>query len=40
MGYTMAIDRLFVEFPDLRPYFYDGVEVPLDEPLRSQVISA
>lgn len=40
MGYTMAIDRLFVEFPELRRYFYEEVEPPVEEPLRSQVISA
>lgn len=39
MGYTMAIDRLFVEFPELRTYFYEDAEVPLEEPLRSQVLS-
>lgn len=40
MGCTMALDRLFVEFPKLRPYFYEDVELPSEEPLRSQVISA
>ena len=39
MGFTMALDRLFVEFPQLRRYFYEEVEVPTEEPLRSQVIS-
>jgi len=39
MGYTMAVDRLFVEFPQLRRYFYEEAEIPSEEPLRSQVIS-
>lgn len=40
MGYAMSVDRLFVEFPELRPYFYADHELPREEPLRSKVIAA
>jgi hypothetical protein len=39
MGYTMALDRVFIDLPELRPYFYDGKDVPRDEPLRSRVMA-
>src|SRR5262245_45074903 len=27
----------FLEYPELRPYFYAGLETPLDDPLRTRV---
>jgi hypothetical protein len=39
MGYTMALDRVFIDLPELRPYFYDGREVPDDEPMRARVMA-
>jgi hypothetical protein len=32
--------RLFIEHPDLRPYFYDGKALPESEPERSKVLAA
>jgi hypothetical protein len=29
---TLTLDRLFVEYPDLRPYFYDGVDIDAKDP--------
>lgn len=39
MAHTMALDRVFIENPDLRPYFYEGEPIPDDEPLRGRVLS-
>ncbi len=35
----MALDRLFVDIPELRPYFYNDQDVPADEPMRAQVLA-
>jgi hypothetical protein len=40
MTHAMALDRLFVELPELRPYFYDGEPIPDGDPERGRVISA
>ncbi len=34
-----AIMQLFVKHPECRPYLYDGVSLPADEPLRSRVLA-
>jgi hypothetical protein len=39
MGYVMDLDRLFIDSPELRPYFYEHVPVPDDEPARSRVLA-
>lgn len=39
MGYTMALDRLFIRQPALRPYFYGGRDVPDSELGRSRVLA-
>lgn len=39
MGHTMALDRIFIEIPELRPYFYDEKAVPKHEPTRAQVLA-
>jgi hypothetical protein len=40
MDYVMRLDLLFVERPELRPYFYNGLAPP-DEPVaRGQVVAA
>ena len=33
-----SIDRLFVDLPHLRPFFYEGAPLPQAEPDRSQVV--
>jgi len=40
MTLAMGIDRLFVDSPELRPYFYDGEPIPDTDPERGRVISA
>lgn len=40
MEHIMAFDLLFVERPDIRPYFYEGQPLPEDPLLRGQVLSA
>jgi GNAT superfamily N-acetyltransferase len=35
----IGILQLFVERPEMRPYFYDGRAVPAEEPARSQVLA-
>jgi hypothetical protein len=37
---TLQVDRLFIDFPHLRPYFYDNVPVPADSGDRNQVLAA
>lgn len=40
MGHALALDRLFIDTPALRPYFYDGAEPPTDDSaLRAQVFA-
>jgi hypothetical protein len=39
MELVMALDRLFIEEPGLRQYFYDGREIPDDELTRTRVIA-
>jgi hypothetical protein len=39
MGHVMNLDRLFIESPELRPDFYEEVELPEDEPARSSVLA-
>lgn len=39
MGYVMALDRLFIDSPELRPYFHEQLPVPDDEPARSRVLA-
>jgi hypothetical protein len=34
---TLALDRLFVEYPELRPYFYDGLDIDKKNPSFSRV---
>jgi hypothetical protein len=40
MQYIMRLDLLFVERPELRPYFYDGEPPPDDLVARGQVMAA
>ncbi len=37
---SYSVYRLFIEHPDLRPYFYDGKPSPESEPERSKVLAA
>lgn len=39
MGYVMALDRLFIDSPELRPYFHEQLPVPEGEPARSRVLA-
>jgi hypothetical protein len=39
MGHVMALDRLFIDSPELRPYFHEQVPVPDAEPARSRVLA-
>jgi hypothetical protein len=39
MGHVLALNRLFFDAPDLRPYFFDGVPAPTEEPARSRVLA-
>jgi hypothetical protein len=39
MTHILSLDRLFVEHPELRKYFYERVPVPTEEPMRSRVLS-
>jgi hypothetical protein len=39
MSHAMALDRLFVDHPELRPHIYDGWEIPEEEPQRSSVLA-
>jgi hypothetical protein len=39
MSHAMGLDRLFIDRPELRPYIYEGWEVPDDEPMRSSVLA-
>lgn len=39
MELVMSLDRLFIEEPELRPYFYDGLPVPDDNPVRNRVLA-
>lgn len=34
-----SILQTFISHPECRPYFYDGVPMPADEPLRSKVLA-
>jgi hypothetical protein len=34
-----SILQTFISHPECRPYFYDGVAAPTEEPLRSQVLA-
>ena len=34
------LDRTFIEYPDLRPYFYDGKPVGVDDPNHNRVQAA
>lgn len=36
---SISILTVFVEHPEIRPYFYDGKPAPLEEPLRSRVLA-
>ena len=36
---SISILTVFVENPELRPYFYDGRPAPTEEPLRSRVLA-
>jgi hypothetical protein len=39
MEYIMSLDRLFIDRPGLRPYFYDGLAVPSDSTIRARVLA-
>lgn len=39
MGYVMTLDKLFIDSPELRPYFYEQLPVPDGEPARSRVLA-
>jgi hypothetical protein len=39
MEHAMAVDRLFIDIPELRPYIYDGQDLPDEEPLRAQILA-
>jgi hypothetical protein len=39
MGHVLALDRLFIDSPELRPYFYEEAPLPLEEPARSRVLA-
>ena len=39
MSHAMALDRLFIDHPELRPHIYDGREIPDEEPKRSSVLA-
>lgn len=34
------LDKTFLEYPDLRPYFYDGKPFDVDDPNRDRVLAA
>ncbi|GAB6194817.1 hypothetical protein PAGU2595_001160 [Lysobacter xanthus] len=36
---SISILTVFVEHPEIRPYFYDGRPAPTEEPLRSRVLA-
>lgn len=36
---SIGILTVFVEHPEIRPYFYDGLAAPTEEPLRSRVLA-
>lgn len=39
MEQVMALDRIFIEMPELRGFFYDGLDLPHDEIERARVMS-
>ena len=39
MEHAMAVDRLFIEFPELRQYIYDDNGLPDEEPLRARILA-
>ena len=36
----LGIDRVFIEHPELRPYFYEGKELSQDSPIYNMALSA
>src|SRR5262249_53878568 len=38
-GPTLARDRVFIEYPEIRPYFYGGVDIDEKDPLYNKVVA-
>jgi hypothetical protein len=38
-GSTLGLDRVFIEYPELRPYFYEEKDIAKEDPLYNRVVA-